>query len=60
MNTKTQPLYDSQDYKDFCEKQIEKGLHKDYHDLLPEMWGEELEFREELEESLNKFVNQEV
>lgn len=49
------PLYDCQEYKDFCKIQKEKGLRKELWKELPEMWQRELEFREEFESALLNF-----
>ena len=54
---KFKPLYPSKDYQEFCDHQKAKGLRKRYWKDLPKMWKKELEFREELEDALNKLIN---
>ena len=50
------PLYSSRDYEEYCQQQKDKGLLKCYWEILPAMWEEELAFRRELEEALDKAV----
>lgn len=51
------PSYDSSSYEEFCELQKHKGLDKKHWKDLPQMWADELKFREELEETLESIQN---
>ena len=55
MNEPLNITYDSEDYEEFCERQKYKGLRKEFWHELPAMYMEELEFRAELEGSLERF-----
>lgn len=52
--SKIRPLYSSNNYKEFCNRQKLKGLERRYWKSLPKMWKEELKFRNEFENALNE------
>lgn len=49
------PAYQSASYEEFCQREKDKGLRRDLWHTLPQMWGEELKFRTEFEDTLEKF-----
>ena len=51
-------LYESANFEEFCEQQKRKGLRKKFWPTLPQMWQEELDFRKEFEDALEKFTNE--
>jgi hypothetical protein len=48
------PLYPSTNYKKFVEYHKRKGLKRKYWKDLPRMWKEELQFRQEIDDTLNQ------
>ena len=53
----SKPLYPSKDFEEFCAHQKQKGLKREFWKDLSKMWEEELDFRKEFEDALNKFAS---